>query len=82
MLILDEATSALDTVTEKLVLNSIKNFNTNITIIMITHRTSTVLGSNKVIELEEGQIKTFGSYNHVVKTSSSFRGLIQDSKIK
>ena len=43
VLVLDEATSALDTKTEKGIIESIKNLNKNLTIIIIAHRISTVL---------------------------------------
>ena len=42
VLILDEATSALDIETESMVINSLLSINTPITIIMITHRNSTL----------------------------------------
>ena len=50
-------------------------------IIMIIHRISTVISSDKIIELENGCIKSYGSYSHVLETSSSFRSLVQNSKI-
>ena len=42
ILILDEATSALDVQTEKAVMDSVNKLSKNLTIILITHRLSTV----------------------------------------
>ena len=51
ILVLDEATSALDSKTEKKVINSIKNIDSNLTIIMIAHRLSSLKNCDYIIEL-------------------------------
>lgn len=56
ILILDEATSALDNQTEKEVIDSIKEFDSNLTIISIAHRLSTLYGYDKIIRVENGRI--------------------------
>ena len=59
LLILDESTSALDFKTEKSVIESIfnKNSNPNLTTITIAHRLSTLRYCDKIIELKDGSIK-------------------------
>ena len=42
ILILDEATSSLDIVTEKKIMDSINNLKNKLTIIIVTHRLSTI----------------------------------------
>lgn len=56
IIFLDEATSALDQNTEHLVLKSIIN-SINTTIVMITHRTSTLKICNKVLKINKGKIE-------------------------
>ena len=51
-LILDEATSALDTLTEDNVMNSIMSLNKDITMLIITHRKSTLKSCGTVYRLE------------------------------
>lgn len=51
-LILDEATSALDTLTEQNVMNSIMSLNKDITMLIITHRKSTLKSCGTVYRLE------------------------------
>ena len=51
VLILDEATSALDISTEKSIMNSIINIDTNITILIIAHRISTLDQCDQIIKL-------------------------------
>ena len=56
ILVLDEATSALDEITEKNVVNAIRNFDKEITIIMVTHRTKTLLNCNRIFKVINGSI--------------------------
>ena len=51
ILILDEATSALDQETELSIMKTIDNLNSGITIIIITHRLSTLKKCNRIIDL-------------------------------
>ena len=53
-ILLDEATSALDSTTEGLIMESIKDFNPQITILVIAHRTNTLKYCNKIFELNNG----------------------------
>ncbi len=57
-IIFDEASSALDINTEKKILDSIYSLNKSITIIMIAHRLNTIINCDRVIELENGKIKS------------------------
>ena len=52
LLVLDEATSALDTETEANIMHEIYSENSFRTLLIITHRTSTLSGCNKIFRLE------------------------------
>lgn len=54
VLILDEATNALDPETEEAVMNTIAGLKGQMTIILITHRLSTLTYCDHVIKMEEG----------------------------
>lgn len=56
VLVLDEATSALDILTEKEIMNSLISLKGVITIIIIAHRTSTVMSCDKIYVIEQGEI--------------------------
>ena len=51
LLILDEATSALDTSTESNIMNTIDNLSKDLTILIITHRFSTLKNCDRVIDI-------------------------------
>ena len=63
LIILDEATSALDEQTELEVLNSLFKYNSNLTIIMITHRKSTLKYCDRVFSLKSGILGEVLLYN-------------------
>ena len=66
ILVLDEATSALDTETEKKVLQSVRALDSDVTIIMIAHRLSTLKDCDLVIRLEDGYISESGTYEEII----------------
>lgn len=57
VLILDEATSSLDQISENEIIEEISNLSGDITIIMSTHKQSTLKNCNKIIEVHKGNIK-------------------------
>lgn len=73
LLIMDEATSALDNITEKVVMEAVNNIKSNVTLILIAHRLSTVINCDKIILMEKGEIKDIGSYQDLVLRSEIFR---------
>ena len=56
ILIFDEATSALDSVIENEIINDLKDIKNNKTIILVSHKASTLKYCNKIIELKNGKI--------------------------
>jgi ATP-binding cassette, subfamily B, bacterial PglK len=70
VIIFDEATSALDSQTEQAVMQAIDGLSSNLTIIIIAHRTSTLRDCTQIIELDQGAIKRFGSYQEIIQSSA------------
>ena len=66
VLILDEATSALDSKTEESVIESIKAFSDDITVMMIAHRVTTLRDCDYIVELDDGSVR-IGSYDDLCK---------------
>jgi ATP-binding cassette subfamily B protein len=56
LLVLDEATSALDEETENQVIEKIKLLSQNITLVMVTHRISTLKDFDRIIKIENGKL--------------------------
>jgi ABC-type multidrug transport system fused ATPase/permease subunit len=69
LLIMDEATSALDQETEELLMEAIQSLSSDLTVLIIAHRTSTLRGCNIIVELRHGQIVNTGSYTDLITRS-------------
>jgi len=79
LLILDESTSALDNLTEQSVINKIYSLRKNITIIMISHRLSTIEKCDEIFLFEEGRLKNQGIYSEIISSKGGFRNKIINS---
>jgi len=66
ILILDEATSSLDYATEKKIMQSIQSLKRKKTLIIVTHRLSTVQRCDKIFYLSDGKIIRQGSPKEVL----------------
>tara|TARA_B100001123_G_C15317770_1_gene1026765 strand:+ start:1177 stop:2949 length:1773 start_codon:yes stop_codon:yes gene_type:complete len=67
VLVLDEATNALDEETEKGIVNSITKLKGLKTVIIVTHRISTVRNCDKIYKLNDGKLVNEGKFDEVVK---------------
>jgi len=65
VLILDEATSSLDFSTEKKIMDEVFKASTNKTLIVITHRHSSVFNCDKVFLIDKGKIIDSGKYDEL-----------------
>lgn len=66
VLIFDEATSALDGGTEMAVMQAIDGLGSNLTVILIAHRLSTLKGCNRVVELGVNGVARVGTYTEML----------------
>jgi ATP-binding cassette subfamily B protein len=71
VIIFDEATSALDNETEHAVMRAIEGLSTNLTILIIAHRLTTLKNCTQIIELSDGSIKRIGNYQSMVANPAS-----------
>ena len=74
VLILDEATNALDNSTERDIMKAIYNLNEKekITIIIISHRLSTLQNCENIFFLQKGKIVAKGVYSELLKSNDDF----------
>jgi ABC-type multidrug transport system fused ATPase/permease subunit len=63
VLVLDEATSSLDLKTEDEVMMGLEDLDSELTVLIVAHRISTLRKCDKIIEVSNGTIKNIGSYN-------------------
>jgi subfamily B ATP-binding cassette protein MsbA len=75
LLILDEATSALDSESEKIVQAALENLMRGRTSIVIAHRLSTVLGSDRILVIDKGEITAEGKHEELLELSPLYAKL-------
>ncbi|WP_026695019.1 ABC transporter ATP-binding protein [Peribacillus kribbensis] len=67
-LLLDEASSALDPITETQINQAIARRRTQQTVIIISHRLSTVLSANRIIVIENGTVVNQGAHETLLQS--------------
>lgn len=82
ILILDEATSSVDPYTEQLIQNALKAEMEHRTILIVTHRVSTVRDADRIIVLHNGEVQAEGTHNQLVKKNELYRRLTEMQLVK
>eukprot|EP00930_Biecheleria_cincta_P049914 TRINITY_DN35118_c0_g1_i1.p2 TRINITY_DN35118_c0_g1~~TRINITY_DN35118_c0_g1_i1.p2 ORF type:complete len:342 (-),score=71.86 TRINITY_DN35118_c0_g1_i1:361-1386(-) len=80
LLLLDEATSALDSENEKQIqqaLDDMVKAMAGVSIVMIAHRLSTVMGADKIIVLDEGTVCEQGSHRELMDLDCVYASLVR-----
>ena len=75
LLILDEATSALDSSNERQILEAVARLRGQLTILLITHRLSTVRQADAIHVLSGGRIVESGTWMELTARDGAFRAL-------
>ncbi len=75
ILILDEATSALDPDSEAIVNENIRRIAQGRTVIVISHRLSSLVKSDAILVLERGKFEDIGTHEELLERCEIYRGL-------
>jgi len=75
IILFDEATSALDNETQANIQKAIENMKGEYTILIIAHRLSTVINSDRLILIEDGNVLAEGSHGELMKNNKEYQNL-------
>ncbi len=79
VLILDEATSALDTESERAIQAALEQVVKGRTTIVIAHRLSTIEKADRILVLDDGEIKEQGTHQELLKLGERYAQFFQTS---
>ena len=82
IILLDEATSSLDSDTEQKIQNAINHLTKGRTTIVIAHRLSTVINSNKIYVIEKGKVVGEGAHEELLKSSDIYNNFYKKQLAK
>ena len=76
ILILDEPTSSIDIVLERSILDSLPEAVRNKTLIIVTHRVSTLRDSGRILVLDGSRVHAIGTHEELLGKSDFYRSMI------
>lgn len=81
ILILDEATSALDSITEEEIRKSFSELSVGRTTIMIAHRLATIKDADRIVLIEDGQIREEGTHQELIALHGEYAELYRTQSL-
>jgi len=82
ILILDDALSSVDTLTEERILSGLSEVMHGRTVILISHRVSTVRQADSIVVLEKGRVVEQGTHAQLVSTGGYYADLSQKQMLE
>ena len=81
IILLDEATSALDNETQGEIKKAINNMKGSYTIIIVAHRLSTVIDSDRIILIDKGKVMGEGTHKELMENNSLYQNLYDKENV-
>lgn len=82
IILFDEATSALDNETQSKIQQAIQNLQKDYTILIVAHRLSTVVNSDRILFLNDGKIEAEGTHQELLKICPEYKHLYEAEMTK
>ncbi len=75
---LDEATNSLDANNEKQIVENLKGFYSNRTVVIVAHRLSTIKDADQIVVMEHGKIYECGTHGDLISRHGKYYQLVKN----
>jgi ATP-binding cassette subfamily C protein len=82
LLVMDEATSALDAESEAEIQRALDSMRGKVTVVLIAHRLNTIQHADKVILIEDGQVRDSGTFKELIARNRSVERVVDLMKVE
>jgi len=82
LLVMDEATSALDAESESEIQKALNSMRGKVTVVLIAHRLNTIQHADKVILVEDGQVKDSGTFKELIARNPSVERVVDLMRVE
>ena len=82
LLVMDEATSALDAESEAEIQKALDAMRGKVTVVLIAHRLNTIQHADKVILVEDGEVKDFGTFKELISRNPSVERVVDLMRVE
>jgi ATP-binding cassette subfamily C protein len=82
LLVMDEATSALDAESEAEIHKALDAMRGKVTVVLIAHRLNTIQHADKVILVEDGQVKDSGTFKELLARNPSVERVVDLMRVE
>jgi ATP-binding cassette subfamily C protein len=82
LLVMDEATSALDAESEAEIQSALDSMRGKVTVVVIAHRLNTIQHADKVILVEDGQVKDSGTFKDLIARNPSVERVVDLMRVE
>jgi len=77
-LFIDEGTSSLDAENERVIINNLREFFRNKTVVVVAHRLSTVRDADQIVVLDKGRILEQGKHEELIAHKGAYFNLVKN----
>ncbi|PJN81296.1 hypothetical protein CWE04_03140 [Thomasclavelia cocleata] len=74
---MDESTSNMDLISEKIIYDNILEYYSDKTVVVVSHRVSSIKDFKKIIVLNNGKIEAIGDHKKLLEMSNTYRKLVK-----
>ena len=82
LLVMDEATSALDAESEAEIQKALDSMRGKVTVVLIAHRLNTIQHADKVILVEDGEVKDSGTFKELIARNPSVERVVDLMRVE